>query len=311
MRHPIGPLPTRRRTPAARPGFTLVELLVVVGIIALLIGVLLPALSAARATANRTKCLSNLQQIGLALVMYTNDNHGYFPFAARYDASANLQRLEDYVYWQQPSTFWNRGLPINAGHSTPAQDLNLGTLVRYMGNQFNPAVWTCPADDPNTHPIDFSTLRYPYSYTMNTLLSSDLSVVAQIKAAGGNVNGQIQTTYLRYLGGLTKIARVRHSYDCVMALEETPYTINDGNSTLATPQSATNIAPGPDYLSMLHDGQAKRPDRTGGTLAGRDQADGFYNSQGRGNVVFVDGHGGYVTREFVHLPSLHHWDPSW
>ena len=61
------------------PGFTLVELLVVIGIITLLISILLPALSAAREAARRTSCMSNLRQWGMAWQMYCDQNKGNIP----------------------------------------------------------------------------------------------------------------------------------------------------------------------------------------------------------------------------------------
>jgi prepilin-type N-terminal cleavage/methylation domain-containing protein len=69
------------RSHRPRPGFTLVEILIVTAIVALLAALLFPAFAKARESARQTSCLSNLHQIGMAVTMYSQDNGGRYPFS--------------------------------------------------------------------------------------------------------------------------------------------------------------------------------------------------------------------------------------
>jgi len=84
---------------SAKRGFTLIELLVTISIIALLIGILLPALGAARSAAQASTCLSNIRQIGTGAAAFATDNRQFiFPSSMMYGGTAYFQVLEDKGY---------------------------------------------------------------------------------------------------------------------------------------------------------------------------------------------------------------------
>ncbi|MGC4033508.1 MAG: type II secretion system protein [Tepidisphaeraceae bacterium] len=141
-----------QRTPnrSARPAFTLVELLVVIGIIAVLIAILLPALNSARSAAKQSVCLSNLRQIGMGTLMYANENRGFLPYGGTYSAADPLGGTRYYA--------WCGSYKLTDNNSFRAQD---GMLYPYLK--------TAQVDGCPEHRSDTRLYYGPVDYAYNSV----------------------------------------------------------------------------------------------------------------------------------------------
>lgn len=207
--------------------FTLVELMTVIGIIAILIALLFPALSKARKQAEQVACIAHLRQVNLAFIAYAYDNKGWLPAPAL----GRHPNPEDWVYWQ------------------PTRDVRDSTLFRYLGDA---EVLKCPSGVPERLPTVTGGGQtfppYPFSYSVNTSVT-------------GYVHSTMVAPRARWSQAPYKLNQVVSPSRKALTIEEDVTGINDG---AWWPSTGDLLSARPSSLSLRHDKPAEHPRGLGG-----------------------------------------------
>lgn len=276
--------------------FTLVELLVVIGIIALLISILLPSLNAAREQAKRTQCMSNLRQITGALFLYINDNRGVLPGVL--EASPDTEWVRWELEPKSPTQSLSKG-------GTYSKDIATQGVGRYLGlKPTNVNVLRCPSDTTYdkrlyTRP-GTANGEYSFSYVMNYLFSFNGPDNIIYPSDATNYPRKQVEMYM----GARKITQIRNSSNKILVYDCDPRRTDDAFGRMwDLPTNGVLYDYNIDRLSILHDRVYNKKADPLGNAAGNVQATFLPNSDGSGNAGFCDGHVEYLTRRQVHSPN--------
>lgn len=274
-------------------GFTLIELLVVIAVIALLLSILMPALSKAKDLAMGTACKGNLKNYTFAVAMYLDDHEGNFPQPER-------------CYFSQLNAF-----PVESSVSDPLHlrwcngDIDLKSNPQYGGQLFpylsDARSFICPAfkrlavrnSEDHFYAAYGSTLRnYEpwYNYTMNAYVGSVNSSVKESAVKNTSQVRQPASTF----SFTEESCFVDTAYNA-SGLNDTFMVCGDDsmvNGWLArTNNNPRQVEPGPEGVGQFWD-----------VIAGFHHAPSGNKLGGRGNCAFLDGHvDAHYRRETFYL----------
>jgi prepilin-type N-terminal cleavage/methylation domain-containing protein/prepilin-type processing-associated H-X9-DG protein len=256
-------------SPSHRRGFTLIELLVVIAIIAILAGMLLPALARAKEKGNQAVCRSNLKQLSLAFKLYTPDNNETFPGCAS-KGSFNPM-LEDWIWW-------------NVNRSPQFEDPQKSAIGKYIG-RFTTNLFRCPSDRfvverTRQYLLTKSGNPYLYTYTVPNLDDGKKGITSVF------ANG-VRNAF--------KESSIMHAQRKLFVLEEN----NDPNLAIA---DDGRWVPATDPFGNVISGRHTIPKIPN---AGQSYILTVWQKKGKGTVAFADGHVDMVTPEYGTKPWNH------
>jgi prepilin-type N-terminal cleavage/methylation domain-containing protein/prepilin-type processing-associated H-X9-DG protein len=222
--------------PAASKGFTLVELLVVIGIIALLISILLPALNKAREEANLVACASNLHAIDQLLATYCSENHSYLPYGYTCSPSHN---------------FLATGLvPSGLFSWTWCDTLSLMSLRNPIGESNQATDFLKIFHDTDTAPVGYGPRATDYCAHMRIMpddSGSTMTGVTDPNAPPGNIFAPSTTNLfpLRQIGSITRQTEVMMAWCTGQNISNMSFVQGISDSASITPN---------DFVSWQLDG---------------------------------------------------------
>jgi prepilin-type processing-associated H-X9-DG protein len=315
-----------------------VELLVVIGIIAILVGILLPALGKARRSAQGAACLSNLRQLSNAVVMYTSENNEWMPVMATKNnyiwnsgsgvaqtafptnPANGLLDCSNTAIW----IAWYRqidpitGINSNASQAGQDQNITYSGLAKYLAIPFTPTSYNGAGGLPISNTISDS---YDHVFicpgdtrTDRPGHNVDLGPPPDIYRYSYSMNGWISLP-IKFVAATNlsnlpagarvwgifngKMTSIRQPSNIVLFICEDSQQIDDGYAVLDASQWATGYV---NTVSGRHTSPAREANQN------VNPAGAGVNQDGYGNASFCDGHAELVSRKDV-LRAVHSGNP--